>query len=78
MLTTILNFLKTTGIAQLFSAGADGDLMATLGPIIMILLSFILLYLAIGKGFEPLLLVPIAVGMLLTNFPDRWQRPPAV
>lgn len=69
MLTTILNFLKTTGIAQLFSAGADGDLMGTLGPIIMILLSFILLYLAIGKGFEPLLLVPIAVGMLLTNFP---------
>ena len=69
MLTTILNFLKTTGIAQLFSAGADGDLMGTLGPIIMILLSFILLYLAIGKGFEPLLLVPIAVGMLLANFP---------
>lgn len=36
---------------------------------IMILISFILLYLAIKKGFEPLLLVPIAFGMLLSNLP---------
>nr|WP_279380134.1 sodium ion-translocating decarboxylase subunit beta [Sporosalibacterium faouarense] len=35
----------------------------------MILVSFILLYLAIKKQFEPLLLVPIAFGMLLTNLP---------
>ncbi|MDD6643020.1 MAG: sodium ion-translocating decarboxylase subunit beta [Firmicutes bacterium] len=37
--------------------------------IIMILISFVLMYLAIGKGFEPLLLLPIAFGMLLTNLP---------
>jgi len=37
--------------------------------IIMILLSFFLLYLGIKKRFEPLLLVPIAFGMLLANFP---------
>ena len=36
---------------------------------VMILLSFFLMYLAIGKGFEPLLLLPIAFGMLLTNLP---------
>ncbi len=36
---------------------------------LMILISFVLMYLAIGKGFEPLLLLPIAFGMLLTNLP---------
>ena len=41
----------------------------TQGNIIMILVSFVLLYLAIGKGFEPLLLVPIAFGCLLVNLP---------
>ncbi|MBR6721420.1 MAG: sodium ion-translocating decarboxylase subunit beta [Alistipes sp.] len=35
----------------------------------MILISFVLLYLAIVKKFEPLLLMPIAFGMLLTNLP---------
>ena len=36
---------------------------------VMILISFVLLYLAIVKQFEPLLLMPIACGMLLTNLP---------
>ena len=36
---------------------------------VMILVSFVLLYLAIVKKFEPLLLMPIAFGMLLTNLP---------
>ena len=36
---------------------------------VMILVSFLLLYLAIVKKFEPLLLMPIAFGMLLTNLP---------
>ena len=36
---------------------------------VMILISFVLLYLAIAKQFEPLLLMPIAFGMLLTNLP---------
>ncbi|MFB0971627.1 MAG: sodium ion-translocating decarboxylase subunit beta [Neofamilia sp.] len=39
------------------------------GQLIMLLTSFVLLYLAIGKGFEPLLLIPIAFGMLLANLP---------
>ena len=39
----------------------------TWGNFIMILVACIFLYLAIAKGFEPLLLVPIAFGMLLVN-----------
>ena len=46
--------------------------------LIMILISFVLLYLGIGKKFEPLLLVPIAFGMLLANFPITGMlNPPA-
>lgn len=38
--------------------------------VIMILLSFVLFYLAIKKQYEPLLMLPIAFGMLLTNLPE--------
>lgn len=46
--------------------------LMTGGHIIMLLVSLILLYLAIAKGFEPLLLVPIAFGMLLANLPGAY------
>ena len=43
----------------------------TFGNLIMILVAFVFLFLAIKKGFEPLLLVPISFGMLLVNiYPD--------
>ena len=58
----ITNFVNETGIAQMIR-------QADWKTIIMILISFVLMYLAIGKGFEPLLLLPIAFGMLLTNLP---------
>lgn len=45
-----------------------GDMMWQ--NVVMILVSFVFLYLAIGKKFEPLLLVPIAFGILLANMPD--------
>ncbi len=41
----------------------------TWGRIIMFIVCFVLFYLAIGKGFEPLLLLPIAFGGLLANIP---------
>lgn len=41
----------------------------TIGNAIMILVGCVLLYLALGKGFEPLLLSPIAFGCLLANIP---------
>ena len=43
----------------------------TWGNVVMILVACVFLYLAIAKEFEPLLLVPIAFGMLLVNiYPD--------
>ena len=39
------------------------------GQILMILLACVLLYMGIARGFEPLLLIGIAFGMLLTNMP---------
>jgi len=49
------------------------------GPqIIMILISFVLIYLAIVKKFEPLLLLPIGFGMLLTNLPLSGIMDPGV
>ena len=58
----ILNFLQQTGFYQ-FSF--DGNWKC----LIMIGISFVLMYLAIVKKFEPLLLLPIAFGMLMTNLP---------
>ena len=43
----------------------------TWGNYVMILVALVFLYLAIARGYEPLLLVPIAFGMLLVNmYPD--------
>ena len=47
----------------------SGLVNLTIPSIIMILISFVFLYLAIKHQFEPLLLLPIAFGMLLTNLP---------
>ena len=48
----------------------------TVGNLIMIGVACIFLYLAIRHGFEPLLLVPIAFGMLLVNiYPDIMVSP---
>ncbi len=62
MIETLQNFLETTGFAILVENGSYLNL-------IMIALSFVLAYLAIVKKFEPLLLLPMAIGMLLTNLP---------
>ena len=63
---SILNFLETTGIAQLFGSG---DVVKILQYLAMYVIIGALLYLAIVKKFEPLLLMPIAFGMLLANLP---------
>ncbi len=65
MLESIKTFLSETGFAELLS---DGTLDAV-KTLLMIALSFGLMYLAIKKQYEPLLLLPIAFGMLLTNLP---------
>ncbi len=63
MLETIQNFIDTTGVVRLFETG---DWWKT---VVMWCIAFVLIYLAIAKKFEPLLLLPIAFGMLLANLP---------
>ncbi|MEG0181303.1 MAG: sodium ion-translocating decarboxylase subunit beta [Paraclostridium sp.] len=46
-----------------------GFAMVDYRQIIMILIACVFLYLAIGKGYEPYLLIPISIGMLLANMP---------
>ena len=58
MLQTIYDFYLSTGFASI-----------TIQQVLMIAISFLLLFLAIKKGFEPLLLIPIAFGMFLANLP---------
>ena len=48
---------------------SSGFAALTWREVVMLFVSFVLLYLAIVKGFEPLLLLPIAFGMMLTNLP---------
>ena len=63
VLDTLQNLLNQTGFATL-----------EWGNYVMILVALVFMYLAIAKGFEPLLLVPISFGMLLVNlFPDIMQ-----
>ena len=56
--------LGNSGWAQIFGTGPDGLKYA-----VMIVVACVLLYLAIVKQFEPLLLLPIGFGMLMTNLP---------
>ncbi len=65
LLESVKSFLGDTGIAQLFS----GDPLSAVKTLAMLAIAGVLIYLAIGRGFEPLLLLPIAIGMLLTNIP---------
>ena len=71
MLNTIKTFLTDTGIFQLLSKSEDSFVLDNMWwqTAVMFLIAFVLVYLAIVKGFEPLLLLPIAIGMLLTNIP---------
>lgn len=72
-LNTLADLASKSGVAGFLVDGGWKN-------IIMILISFVFMYLAIAKGFEPLLLLPISFGMLLTNLPyagmyhsEYWQ-----
>ncbi|MCR9289748.1 MAG: sodium ion-translocating decarboxylase subunit beta [Bacteroidetes bacterium] len=56
-------------LQKLYDMTAFGELFQSPGTILMLLIAFGLLYLGIKKRYEPLLLVPIAFGVLLANFP---------
>lgn len=59
---TMANLWKSTGIAHSIAYGEWQNY-------VMILVSFVLFYLAIVKQFEPLLLLPISFGMFIINIP---------
>ena len=66
-------------LVALSSVWADSGFSAlTGGHVIMIVVGLILLYMAIGKGFEPLLLSPIAFGCILANIPKNGFEEPGV
>ncbi len=76
ILERVIDFLKSTGFYMLF-----GNFSENWGQLVMICVSLFLLWLAIKKQFEPLLLIGIAFGMLLTNLPgaemyhgDLWTQ----
>ncbi len=72
------SFYKTTGLSSFINPDPElkdshgkplSIFTQSYGRIIMILVAFLLFYLAIAKGFEPLLLIPIGFGGLLANIP---------
>lgn len=65
MWTDILAFFQTMGFMNI-----------DWRQLVMLFVSFFLLYLAIRKQYEPLLLLPIAFGMLLTNLPNAYMYHP--
>jgi oxaloacetate decarboxylase beta subunit len=65
MLESLLTLWESTGLFKLF----DGDKWFLVKTLAMYVIVGVLVYLAIKKQFEPLLLLPIAIGMFLTNLP---------
>ncbi len=74
MLASFSSFLESTGVAALINnimnaVSSGKNFLEIIGTPLMIAIACLLLYLAIVKKFEPLLLLPIAFGVLLTNLP---------
>ena len=65
MMESLLTLWKSTGLYKLI----DGPTDVLIKTLVMYVIVGVLVYLAIRKQFEPLLLLPIAVGMFLTNLP---------
>ena len=70
--TGIFGFLFPDATKEMWGEGAAAAGAVGPGCAIMILVGFLLLYLAIKKGFEPLLLIPIAMGCILSNIPSAF------
>jgi oxaloacetate decarboxylase beta subunit len=64
----VQDFGRSTGLYHFFSTRLD-ELLAGLGKLVMLGVGVLLLYLAIQKGFEPLLLIPMGFGAILANIP---------
>ncbi len=66
--TMITNLLKGTGIYEIYNQSFNHWTLGW-GQLVMIFAGCVLLWLAVAKGFEPLLLVPIGFGAILANIP---------
>lgn len=60
---------KTTGVYGLYQGQTTQDWTVGIGRVLMIVVGLVLLYLGVFRGFEPLLLVPIGYGAILSNIP---------
>ncbi|THB64020.1 MAG: sodium ion-translocating decarboxylase subunit beta [Spirochaetaceae bacterium] len=69
MIQALGEFWNSTGIMGFLSNSFDNPGMGGLGQLIMVAIGLLLVYLAIAKGFEPLLLLPIGIGAVLANVP---------
>lgn len=78
MLEILLQFWESSGLAQLFALNVELFGISLPGNFIMICIACFFLYLAIHKGYEPYLLIPIAFGMLLVNLPMAGMMKEAV
>lgn len=65
----MIKFWESTGFSELFKFNTDLFGIMVPGQLIMIGIACLFLYLAIKKGYEPYLLIPIAFGMLMVNLP---------
>jgi len=66
--TVFRNLLKSTGLSALIYNNA-ANWTEGVGKLLMISVGLLLIYLGISKGFEPLLLIPIGMGAVLSNIP---------
>jgi oxaloacetate decarboxylase beta subunit len=72
LMKMVENLYHTTGLYAFMSSDSldkEDEFNKTTGRAIMILVGLLLLYLAVVKGFEPLLLIPIGFGGILANIP---------
>ncbi|PKM50064.1 MAG: glutaconyl-CoA decarboxylase subunit beta [Firmicutes bacterium HGW-Firmicutes-7] len=70
VLAALQDFINDSGLAWIFqNFNNEADGIYAYKNVIMILVALVLIYLAIKKEYEPLLLLPIAFGMLLVNLP---------
>ncbi|PID45261.1 MAG: oxaloacetate decarboxylase [Proteobacteria bacterium] len=69
MITLAKNLFRTTGVFGIIEGQLDKDWTVGIGRVLMICVGLTLLYLGIFKQFEPLLLIPIGYGAILSNIP---------
>lgn len=65
----VAKLFRTTGVAGIISDQINKDWTLGIGRVLMICVGIVLIYLGIFKQFEPLLLIPIGYGAILSNIP---------